>query len=208
MPLNSWSAYDSDSAAYFNSYEKLRFSSVHRSFLRFLPKRGAHCLDIGAGSGRDAAAMAKRGYIVTAVEPNSALLNLARQRHALYDIRWINDHLPSLTKLRKLSDRYQFILLSAVWMHLQPDEWGRAFSALSSLVEDDGCVAISLRYGSDDLIRGMHEVDAKELVAVALKYGFRPLYVSRRTRDRLGRAKVEWKKIVLVKTSVDLEGRS
>jgi SAM-dependent methyltransferase len=193
--MKSWSAYDDSASDYFDSYEKLEFSTVHRAFLRFLPPKGSRCLDVGAGSGRDAAALAKRGYLVTAVEPSSKLLFLAKTHHAGLGIRWVSDSLPVLSAVKSFGEKFDFVLISAVWMHLQQEDWIPALQSLRSVLRGDGKIAVTLRYGGDNASRGMHSVDIAKLIQCAANQGLVPVYQSRRNADQLGRA-VEWRKVV------------
>jgi protein-L-isoaspartate O-methyltransferase len=48
-------------------------------------------LDIGSGSGRDAAYFAKQGHEVTAVEPVREMRLTAEKLHGKQRIRWIDD---------------------------------------------------------------------------------------------------------------------
>lgn len=54
-------------------YESRTFADVHRGVLPLLPAAPARALDIGAGTGRDAAALAALGHTVLAVEPTPAM---------------------------------------------------------------------------------------------------------------------------------------
>lgn len=124
MKTASWQYYDSNAKQFFRDYETLNFAKTHRAFLPYLPRQSTNCLDVGGGSGRDAKALAKRGYKVTAVEPSDALRHLATIRHSHPNIQWIQDHLPQLTQVNALKRKFEFILLSAVWMHIHPNERG------------------------------------------------------------------------------------
>lgn len=199
MPINTWESYNSTSEFFFESYEKLRFSKVHRSFLPFLPEKGALCLDVGAGSGRDAAALSKRGYRVIAVEPSEGMRKHAQRRYEKHDILWLDDHLPDLSETKRQAEQFSFILVSAVWMHLPRQTWDQAFQSLKGLLTDTGHIAISLREGADNIDRGMLTVNLDELLSCAKQHGLAPVYVSRRTKDSLSRAHVSWKKLVLKK---------
>lgn len=86
--------------------------------LDLFPSRPGAVLDIGAGSGRDAAALAGLGHRVLAVEPTAELRSLGRRIHADRAIEWIDDSLPELRVLRGRDERFDLILLTAVWMHL------------------------------------------------------------------------------------------
>lgn len=87
------------------------------------PQDFAHPRDdsrhIGAGTGRDAAALAARGYATTAVEPVREMREVARRLHPDPAITWLDDSLPSPSRL---AGPFDLILLSAVWMHLAETE--------------------------------------------------------------------------------------
>lgn len=195
--MNAWDHYSDSTESHFARFEGFRFWDVHRSFLRFLPKPGDRCLDVGAGSGRDAAAMADRGLRVIAVEPNDALLRLARSQHVNHDVTWIQDALPSLSKIVQRNEKYDFILMSAVWMHLQPFERTPALATLSSLLSKQGYLGITLRVGNAEPERSIYEVSIQDLLSRALGFGLIPVYVGRVSKDSLNRSKIRWVKVVL-----------
>lgn len=199
MQITTWHAYDDASDSYFDSYERLSFSDMHRAFLKFLPQKGAACLDVGAGSGRDAAALARRGFSVTAAEPSRGLRALAQARHQSLGIRWIDDHLPQLKGVVASQERFAFILVSAVWMHVAPDDRGLAVRTLADLLEIDGHIAITLRQGDVSDGRLMYPVNTEELLSQAEENGLRAVYVSRRNKDSLARQDISWRKVVLAK---------
>lgn len=201
MSITSWQPYDAESEYYFRTYEGLGFSTVHQSLLPFLPEKGSLCLDIGAGSGRDAAALAKRGFRVTAVEPSRGLRHLARWHHRLRNIRWIDDCLPYLSKVRALPERYEFILLSAVLMHIRPERQRDSLASVAALLRNGGRVAITFRSGQEEK-RDMHGVDLVTLLRSARGLNLVPVYKSQKGGDDfLHRPSVSWHKVVLVKTS-------
>jgi len=68
-PVQSIPHYDQNAEQFVSQYESLTFEHVHPALLDLLPPPGATILDVGAGSGRDAAWFAARGYDVVAAEP-------------------------------------------------------------------------------------------------------------------------------------------
>jgi 2-polyprenyl-3-methyl-5-hydroxy-6-metoxy-1,4-benzoquinol methylase len=199
MQRLGWSAYNKSSYSYFEQYNSLKFSKVHRSFSRFLPKVGSHVLDVGAGAGRDAHSMAQRGYFVTAVEPSVGLLNLAQKVNGHKNIIWVRDSLPLLKKLTRDGPKFDFILLSAVWMHIRPKKRMQALRVLNNLLNENGHLAITLRIGQEIPERHIYEVDVEGLLDLASELNFKKVYVSRLIKDSLSRENVTWRKVVLAK---------
>lgn len=194
----TWASYDSESTKYFENYSKLYFSNVHKQFVKFLPETSnANILDIGCGSGRDALSLARRGYQVTAVDPSIKMLALAQEKNNHENIHWLNDSLPKLLTLGKST--YDFVLLSAVWMHIALHEREISLNRISKLLKLGGRLAITLRIGQPDPTRMMYPVSTEELLNQSKKINLNPIYISRETKDSLKRNEVTWKKIVLQK---------
>jgi len=64
-------------------YEGIPFENAHGAWLHFVPHTKSLVLDVGAGSGRDAAWFADQGHEVVAVEPAERLRELGRKLHPL-----------------------------------------------------------------------------------------------------------------------------
>jgi SAM-dependent methyltransferase len=188
--------YGANAAVLAQQYESLRFEYVHREVLHLFPRAPGRVLDIGAGSGRDAAALAALGHRVVAVEPTPELRAEGMHRHAALPIEWIDDHLPGLHRTRALGVRHDLILLTAVWMHLDAVERATAMEALAALVAAGGQVAMSLRHGPVPEGRRMFDVSAQETAELADRHGLRQRFLGER-EDMLGRADVRWSFLVL-----------
>ena len=65
----------------FQRYESISFAEVHRSVLHLIPTAPCWVLDIGSGTGRDAAALAAMGHRVVAVEPTDEMRMRAAALH-------------------------------------------------------------------------------------------------------------------------------
>ena len=88
--------------------------------LHLFPTTPSQVIDIGAGTGRDAAGFAELGHTVTAVEPTPELRPRPERLHPQPAITWIDDSLPDLDRVHALGERYDVVMLTAVWMHLDP----------------------------------------------------------------------------------------
>lgn len=109
-------------------YEQLRAEDVHAAFVNFLPSGSDRlALDIGAGSGRDAAWLVSLGFEVVAVEPASGMREAGAARHVGSSIRWLDDRLPALSATHRLGLAFDVILMSGIFMHVPPEQRSRAF---------------------------------------------------------------------------------
>ena len=61
--------YNDNAPQLLSTYESIRSERLHNWLTPFLPDRGMPVLDVGAGTGRDAAWLRGLGYQVFAVEP-------------------------------------------------------------------------------------------------------------------------------------------
>ena len=177
-------------------YESLDPDAIHAWFANHLPKPPAAVLDVGAGSGRDAAWFATKGYEVVAVDPSSTMLAQARRRHPTSRVTWIRDSLPSLERTRRQGLSYDVILLNAVWMHVHPDERPRAFRKLTGLLKPGGLLVFALRVGGNDADDGMFPSSAAEIENLARRHGAMALPGSANP-DNLGRPGIHWEQVAL-----------
>ena len=163
--------YSAEADALIEQYESISFNHIHAQFMHLLPEAPARILDIGAGTGRDAAGFALLGYSVTAVEPTIALRSRARQIHPSPDIEWLDDRLPDLLALAQSDQTYRVVMLTAVWMHLDEAQRRRAMARVATLIRPRGVVMISLRHGPVPHGRRMFEVTASETIELASIHG-------------------------------------
>ncbi|MDX1587800.1 MAG: methyltransferase domain-containing protein [Oleiphilaceae bacterium] len=187
--------YTQHARRFFDQYQTLGFEDVHAEWLQHLPDHPGFILDVGAGSGRDAAAMASRGWDVLAVEPAKGLRELGEQATQGTRVQWLDDQLPELDKVRSQATRFNLILVSAVWMHLPPSDREKAFRTLTELLTPGGILVVTLRHGPDDGERIFYEVDRQELEAWARSHALVGLEAGR-DEDKLGRSDVWWETVV------------
>ena len=188
--------YDAHAETAVAQYEGLPSDTVHGWLRDLLPNGVATVLDIGAGSGRDAAWLSAKGYDVVAVEPSTSMRAAGTAIHADAPIRWIDDRLPALATVSKSGLSFDLILLSAVWMHLPPSDRPRAFRKIINLLKPGGLLAIALRDGPADQLRSIHPVLLEELEGLARDHG---AFVERHTeaKDHLGRPGIRWIQVAI-----------
>ena len=177
--------------------EEIRFETIHSSFLKHLPQQPCKILEIGSGTGRDAAGLANLGHVVVAVEPSNELRTRAQSCHTQANIRWFDDKLPKLEKVIQLGDQYDVIFLSAVWMHLAPSERKSAFALIVGLLKPRGLVYITLRHGPFEEIEGFWDIPDYEVMALATDYELNQLDQVHEG-DLLGRRNIRWTRFTFI----------
>ncbi|RJL24198.1 class I SAM-dependent methyltransferase [Bailinhaonella thermotolerans] len=161
-------------------YESVSFRQVHAETLHLYPAPPARVLDVGAGTGRDAAALAALGHEVVAVEPTPELRAHGTRLHGDLPVEWLDDHLPDLAEVRRRGGRYDLILLTAVWMHLDATERGRAMVTLADLLAPGGVLAMVVRRGPVPPGRRMFDVPVEETAALAAGRRLRLIHLADR----------------------------
>jgi SAM-dependent methyltransferase len=174
-------------------YESVRFVDVHGPVLHLLPTVPSDVLDIGAGTGRDAAALVGMGHRVVAVEPTAALRDRAALLHPSSDIEWIEDYLPRLDRVIARGDRFDVVMLTAVWIHLDPQQQEEAMPKLASLLRPGGVLLLTLRHGPPPPgRRRLFETSADETIALAGVHGLHVAVKVEHQADFYGRREVTW----------------
>ncbi|MCG5242638.1 class I SAM-dependent methyltransferase [Azospirillum doebereinerae] len=188
--------YGNNASALAEQYESITFGDVHHEVMHLFPSPPARVLDVGAGSGRDAAALTVLGHRVVAVEPTDKLRQEGLRLHKGKPIEWVDDHLPDLLQLHRRKDRFDLILLTAVWMHLDIQERQTAMKSLAGLLNANGRISMSLRHGPVPQGRRMFDVSADETIELAGLHGLEAVHVAERN-DMLGRSEIRWTFVVL-----------
>jgi SAM-dependent methyltransferase len=170
--------YDETADSLVKTYESLAFTDVHRHILHLFPTTPCCVLDIGAGTGRDAAGFAALGHSVTAVEPTPEMRAHGQRLHRHLPIRWIDDSLPNLGRVHQLGERYELVMLTAVWMHLDTEQRERAMARVAGLLQTGAMMSLSLRHGPVPAGRRMFEVSAAETRDLAARHGLLTIHES------------------------------
>ena len=190
-PISGTAGYGENAAALADQYESIAFADVHRDVAHLIPPAPVRIADIGAGSGRDAAALARMGHHVVAAEPTPELRREGQRRHVLPNVEWTDDALPALAGLRGQGRVFDVIMLTAVWMHLDAAERAAGMASIAALLAPQGQVLMSLRHGPVPAGRRMFDVSAQETIALAAAHGLSSHHLSTRD-DMLDRADVHW----------------
>jgi SAM-dependent methyltransferase len=172
-PVSGTEGYANEAEELFRRYESVPAAQSHRHVLHLIPTAPSRILDIGSGTGRDAAWFASMGHHVVAAEPTDAMRVPAMALHPSPRIEWLNDSLPELAVLRARGESFDLVMLTAVWMHLDAGQRTQAMPNLASLVRKDGTVIMKLRHGPVPSGRRMFEVSSEETIELARREGLR-----------------------------------
>lgn len=202
MPRHpSLAGYAEDAAALISSYESRPFTVVFEPFLHVFPQTPCRLLDIGAGTGRHAAALARLGHKVVAVEPTRELREAGRVLHRDAPVTWVDDTLPELAALRgELAGPYDCVLMAAVMMHFDGGERERVMRRVAELAAPGGRFIATFRHGPVPPGRRMFEVGLDEAAALGARHGF-SLVDHATGRDTANREGVSWLMLCMEKTT-------
>ena len=186
--------YDASAPVRANEYDALDTATLYKSLLPVMASAPARILDVGAGSGRDAAWFAARGYDVVAIEPSPELRKFIAEKAAAVngklDVR--DGMLPQLSSLAD-GEKFDLIMLGGVWQHVLPGSRKDAFNRMAAHLKPGGILFITLREGPVPQGRKMYRVTAKATTRMAKENGLQPLALdSGEAKDLLGRGGVRW----------------
>ena len=188
----------------FKRYESIPAADAHRAVLHLIPAAPSRVLDIGSGTGRDAAWFASMGHRVVAVEPTNALRLPAMALHPSPQIEWLNDSLPELALVRRRGERFDLVMLTAVWMHLDAQQRQRAMPNLAALVHEGGTVIMKIRHGPVPVGRRMFDITPEETIELARMQDLHPVLNLRKqsSQEQNRAAGVDWTSLAFVKAKV------
>lgn len=183
--------YNSRVSEFVGKYEALSFESINSDVLDLIPNMPGLALDVGAGSGRDAAWFARKGWDIVALDAAAKMLEQASINHPEPQIRWEHDRLPGLERISRRGLSFDLIWINAVWMHLSPADRERAFRKLVYLLKPAGWIFISLRHGDFVDGRKAYPVRVEEIERLAHRHGLR-VHRTCKSTDRMARTGVSW----------------
>ena len=188
--------YAANAAMMARRYDSVTTDTVLAGLIDLIPPPPSPVLDIGAGSGRDAAWFQSRGHAVTAAEPVAAFNTMIAKRVPTATV--VESALPDLAGL---SGRFGLILVNAVWHHLDLEARDVALRRLASLLTPQGRLFLALRRGPVPHGAPLHDLDPDTETARAAAAG---LTLIRRHDapahdEATAAAGIHWTWLVLVK---------
>jgi SAM-dependent methyltransferase len=195
--------YEHVSEDFIKAYEQADMSQM-RGFLRYFKGQGS-LLDIGCGTGRDAAYYCRLGYDVTAIDASQAMVEKARQLHPELAGRCFTQGLP-LDSDFYAHQHFDHICCAAVLMHIPDQDLNLCLEQIVNLLKLEGRMMISVSRHRQDLDceqrdadgRLFHERDPSEYQGRLQQHGC-TLLMSSTQSDALGRKHLEWVSMVFAR---------
>jgi len=186
--------YDSNAGRCAARYESADMSHLDHLLLRHLPERGARVLELGCGSGREAAFLHRSGYDVRGVDASQPMIEEALRRHPELAGRLSCGAVPLPEHSPLLSDSFDAIIAIALLMHVPDAELFETILQCKRMLRPSGVVFISVSVaraggdaeGRDPGRRLFRERPVEELQLLFERLGFR-LAARYQTPDSLER---------------------
>jgi 2-polyprenyl-3-methyl-5-hydroxy-6-metoxy-1,4-benzoquinol methylase len=152
MDAKTIEAYNKHGKAFSKRYRSGQRLPMERLKAAF--SKGKRILEVGAGSGIDAAGLLSEGFDITAIEPSALFIEEALEHFPQLKGRILQLALP-LDEATKADwkDRFDGILCSAVFMHITTQLRQQAMQDLACILKPAGQLMLSIstfRNGLDD----------------------------------------------------------
>lgn len=193
------STYDAQAPKLSAQYQTVSSVDVLSGLKLRLPRQRA--LDIACGNGRDAKWLAGQGFTVDAVDGAPGMIREARAVNAHDNVTYSVDLMPHLHGIReqvkRSGQKYDLIVMSAAWMHLDAPARAEMFQTLCTLANPGAVMFITLRHGPAPADRPMYAVSAEELRDMAADFLIHFEHITDAKDDKLGRNDVWWDSVSL-----------
>jgi SAM-dependent methyltransferase len=195
--------YDENADDLFPRYRALESKDVLKDVLSHVPTKPSLVADIGSGSGRDSKWLAELGHTVISVEPSLGLRSKALEGGMPPNVVYVDSHLPRLPGLDVFVERYDLILCSAVWMHLDAHDRQISLARIYSLLKDNSQARaiITFKVAPEEPGRGMYVLDADVIAKEFESFPFKHVSTTL-NQDLMNRADTRWYTTVLYKDSI------
>jgi SAM-dependent methyltransferase len=188
--------YETHSAALASRYESVDMSAKHEQLAATLPA-GARLLELGCGTGRDAAALLAMGYDIRAIDGSAAMLAEAARLHPPLAGRLVRHQMPQPLPFADAS--FDAVLAFASLMHLPEPSIAPVLREAARVLLPRGRLVFSVCTTRPGVAPDGIDADGRRFTLLpagrwrelAIDAGFDPAGGSRET-DRQGRDGIVW----------------
>jgi SAM-dependent methyltransferase len=187
--------YDRNAGACSARYESADMSHLDHLLLRHLPQHGARVLELGCGSGREAAFLVQHGHDVRAVDASEGMIAEALRRHPELANRLSREAMPLPEGSPLFAEVFDAVLAIALLMHIPDSELFETILQFKKLLRPLAVVFVSVSAGRPEIGtdgrepggRLFRERPTEELQLLFERLGFR-LAARYQTPDALHRS--------------------
>lgn len=144
MDEKTVSHYDTHAREASTRYESADMSRLHAMLLRRLPPKGASVLELGCGSGRDAAFLQASGYDVTAVDASPGMIAVAARLHPELAGRLSCAAVPFPEDSPLLQRSFDAVFSNAMFMHIPDHDLPLVVDQVRRMMRPGGVAVISV----------------------------------------------------------------
>lgn len=200
---NTLKYYNNHAESISKQYESANVSAIQKLLLEVFPK-DSNLLEIGCGSGRDAAFMLEKGYAILAIDTSKNMIKEAKKLHPKLEDSLQVATIPSNLDIRDKS--FDGVYSIATLMHLEKSKIDLSIAKIYSCLKNNGKFLFSVPLRRKDL--NLENYDEKgryftimnqnEWLDICYSKGFEKIKVFI-SNDGLNRKDVKWLTCVLWK---------
>lgn len=193
--MTTFDYYANNATHLIQRYDNADMSKLHKTFLKHIPKSGK-VLDIGFGSGRDLSFLYESSYDIWGIDPTEEFVLNAQDRFKEYSEHFFQDSIPVSINLEKLNNRFDAVILIAMWMHLEHIKYEEVVKDIVKFSKENSVIIISYSQGNRvDDERCFEDIDFEYMTKLFKKYSYDLIEVIS-TADSFDRSTLSWKTVV------------
>ncbi len=188
--------YSNNAALLSTRYESANVSDLQSKLLDCF-KNKHQLLELGCGSGRNAAFMIDHGFQVTGIDGSEEMIHSAIELHPKLNGNLIAAEIPE--DLYKIEKTFDGIYSIATLMHLKESQVKLVIKELSNLLNSDGILFFSVSIARDDINemgfdnkgRFFLMLDKDKWISICRNNGFKEVSITQ-SEDGLNRDGMTW----------------